>query len=181
MSCVQRSFIIVGLVQILIAMVIPFFTALSVAKFAVIMLHIIGPIQGVLYIGLAYVWPYVKLPRLASILTVISIHVALISNLFGTFLSAFWGTGRDEFVIKSHIEALPVMHGGWNTLTLLNFNLSEYIIFGVAATLYGFCAAKKGTKKVKNGKAVNIIFTLLFIIFLLFILLQTFYPRLSNL
>lgn len=176
-TTIQKQLVFLGLLQLLLAMTAPFFSSVAAAPFVIAMLHGgIGPIQAVLCFSFAYIWPFANFTKIAKLITIFCIYIAFISNFIGTALSALFGYGRAEYIIKSQIDALPIIHNRWNLLTCFSFNISELIILGICGLLYGLLSKNKKEKSL----FADSIFIAALILFILIILIQTFFPQFSN-
>lgn len=172
MSQAQRTFILVGLSLLLGAMLAPFFATLVVSPFVMVMVHVIGVVEGLLLFAIAWFWPFLSLGRNLKILALLTTLVALIFNWIGTLISSILGSGRSEFIVQRHY--VPGYHGAWNVITLLFLNLSELILLSLPIFMYGFIASKRQTKL---DTVFSSLAWVLFVCLLAFIIVQTCLPH----
>ncbi len=174
LSRVQKQFIFLGFINLLAAMLTPFFFQNAIVIHVIVVIHKVGIFQGLLYFAFAYLWTYCQFNKPLKYLTVFTVNASFLANIIGSELSAFLGTGGSEFISPSVIKQFPSnVNETLNTITLFLLNASEYIIPAILLFISGLFLKKYQTLQI-------ILHYMLFIIFSAFIVLQTFYPNLSN-
>ena len=170
----EKRFIFLGLIQLLLAMVVPFYSPFAVAKEGIAFAHVIGIIQGLLYFSFAWIWPKLVLPRFSNGLAVVSVHAAFWSNWIGTLLVAIFGSGKSQFILN---HGIPGYHGFWNVLTLFLLNLSNFIIVAIILAAIGIYGDKMSHK---SRRCMDICAGIFASCLMVFSVVQTMHPSLSN-
>jgi len=178
LSPTQKHFIVLGLLQLLAAMITPFFWQEAEVVRAVVSCHLIGLFQALLYFTFALMWPYFSFTYIMRVLAVASINISLVANWLGTFLAAFYGTGKMEYIVPAQLAEFPkhLQAPILNKFTLIFINASEYIILSSALLLVGLLVRKT----YKYHVVFDILFLILTFVMTVFIIIQAYFPALSN-
>lgn len=171
----KKSFVASGLVMILMGLLAPLAHKHAAAPFGLLQAHLIGEVQALLFFCFAVLWPALRLPHLALLITSASLQIGLWANMLGTMLIGLLGAGKEQYI--ANMDRIPGLQGPWNDLTNFLINLAS---FAVIPIIIAFWAVIRRQPSEASDRALGLTSLVLFVLIGMAAMFQTVFPEYSN-